>query len=247
MCILCIAPRWHQKRATLMRAEPPLRRLAAASVHPNSTIVRPERRARRTVGLTRCGYRALVLSVLAILLLVQAWQLLLRTADRDEGSSAWGARCAPGGACEKLLRLATAQQPRPAGAPPPQLDPQLDLEALGRKHMLSRFAEGLNASDPLPEYPRPQMQRARWLSLNGWWEWQEVCRGLAISPAHLSLSLSVPQPGCSPVRLRPYAPRPHPRVRRAATSLWAAAWRVVSSCRLRSRRHSQGSRASSCR
>jgi len=50
----------------------------------------------------------------------------------------------------------------------------LDLETLREYFLLSRFAETANLSTPLPEYPRPQMQRRRWLSLNGWWEWQEV-------------------------------------------------------------------------
>ena len=38
----------------------------------------------------------------------------------------------------------------------------------------SRFASTLDETAPLPEYPRPQLQRPRWRSLNGWWEWQEL-------------------------------------------------------------------------
>ena len=73
----------------------------------------------------------------------------------------------------------------------PEPPPVLDIEALGRTHLLSRFASQLNASAPLPEYPRPQMQRPRWRSLNGWWEWQELRSNVSLGRS-LSHQILVP-------------------------------------------------------
>ena len=69
--------------------------------------------------------------------------------------------------------------------------PVLDIETLGRSHLLSRFASRLNASAPLPEYPRPQMQRPRWHSLNGWWQWQELRSNVSLGRS-LSHQILVP-------------------------------------------------------
>ena len=37
--------------------------------------------------------------------------------------------------------------------------------------MMTRWAEDVNPEMPLPEYPRPQMERAEWLNLNGLWDY----------------------------------------------------------------------------
>ena len=73
----------------------------------------------------------------------------------------------------------------------PQPPPVLDIEVLRHAHLLSRFATQLNASAPLPEYPRPQMQRPRWHSLNGWWEWQELRSNVSLGRS-LSHQILVP-------------------------------------------------------
>ncbi|MBN2164373.1 MAG: hypothetical protein JXR25_14555 [Pontiellaceae bacterium] len=36
--------------------------------------------------------------------------------------------------------------------------------------LMTQWAAQVNAENPLPEYPRPQLQREQWLSLNGIWE-----------------------------------------------------------------------------
>jgi beta-galactosidase/beta-glucuronidase len=41
----------------------------------------------------------------------------------------------------------------------------------------TRWAKDVNPSNPLPEYPRPQMVRERWLNLNGLWEYGIVPKG----------------------------------------------------------------------
>jgi len=39
------------------------------------------------------------------------------------------------------------------------------------KHMLTRWGEDFDKTNPLPEYPRPQMKRSDWQSLNGVWQY----------------------------------------------------------------------------
>ena len=212
-----------------MRVAAERRPSTAAPEQPTGTADRPDRRSRRPSGLSaQCGYVGWLyrlVGLLATLLLMQAWQLLRNTpsttSGRQAGASAWGGECAPGSECEKLLLLTASPQLRLDNTQPP---PRLDLAALGRKHMLSRFAEGLNASEPLPEYPRPQMQRARWLSLNGWWEWQQAATNLSrgVSLAHRILvpfAAEAPLSGLSITR-----PVRHMRYRRSF--LLPVAWRV---------------------
>ena len=37
--------------------------------------------------------------------------------------------------------------------------------------LMTEWAEQINPKHPLPEYPRPQMVRPRWTSLNGLWDY----------------------------------------------------------------------------
>lgn len=46
------------------------------------------------------------------------------------------------------------------------------------------WAEKIDVSNPLPEYPRPQMVRNEWLNLNGLWEYALVAKGSNIPVAY---------------------------------------------------------------
>lgn len=38
--------------------------------------------------------------------------------------------------------------------------------------LMSRFAKGVDTGSVLPDYPRPQMQRGKWMNLNGLWQYK---------------------------------------------------------------------------
>jgi len=45
------------------------------------------------------------------------------------------------------------------------------------KHLLTSWGEQLDKTNPLPEYPRPQLKRKDWRSLNGIWQYA-ICDGI---------------------------------------------------------------------
>ncbi|MBE0677603.1 MAG: glycoside hydrolase family 2 [Bacteroidales bacterium] len=47
--------------------------------------------------------------------------------------------------------------------------------------MITPWADDFDSNCPLPEYPRPVMERKEWLNLNGLWEFQEAAEGERIS------------------------------------------------------------------
>ena len=55
----------------------------------------------------------------------------------------------------------------------------LEAQRAKRAAIATRWAKDVDVTNPLPEYPRPQMVRKDWLSLNGIWQFQS---GLADEP-----------------------------------------------------------------
>ena len=57
----------------------------------------------------------------------------------------------------------------------------------------TQWAEEIDPENPLPEYPRPQMERSEWLNLNGLWNYAIVDRGSSV-PAAFDGEILVPFP-----------------------------------------------------
>lgn len=59
--------------------------------------------------------------------------------------------------------------------------------------LMSKFAKDVNPEAVLPEYPRPQFAREKWLNLNGLWEFQPASgRNEALPKGNLSRTILVP-------------------------------------------------------
>ena len=57
----------------------------------------------------------------------------------------------------------------------------------------SKFSKDVNAKNPLPEYPRPQFEREKWMNLNGLWQYA-VCAKDAECPESFDGRILVPFP-----------------------------------------------------
>ena len=65
-----------------------------------------------------------------------------------------------------------------------------------RGPLMTRFARDVDPRSPMPEYPRPQLVRADWLSLNGVWQYQPGREGNALPSTgkQLASEILVPFP-----------------------------------------------------
>jgi hypothetical protein len=72
----------------------------------------------------------------------------------------------------------------------------VNLEAQRAKHapITTRWAKDVDITNPLPEYPRPQMVRKDWLSLNGVWQFQSGLANEPIPASPLRSKIVVPFP-----------------------------------------------------
>lgn len=61
--------------------------------------------------------------------------------------------------------------------------------------LMTRFAKDVNLDKVLPEYPRPQMVRSKWLNLNGLWQYQPgISEAESLPEGNLSSHILVPFP-----------------------------------------------------
>jgi hypothetical protein len=66
--------------------------------------------------------------------------------------------------------------------------------------LTTRWTRSVSAVDPLPQYPRPQLERARWLSLNGQWQYGAGQPGESPPLGHnLPQTILVPYPVEAPL------------------------------------------------
>ena len=68
------------------------------------------------------------------------------------------------------------------------------LEVFGRGGAVTRWAAAVNPECPLPEYPRPQAVRKRWLNLNGLWDYAIRDAGESNPPGRYDGKILVPFP-----------------------------------------------------
>ena len=66
--------------------------------------------------------------------------------------------------------------------------------------LLTPWTRSVSTTNPLPDYPRPQLQRSRWLSLNGRWQYEQAQSGQAPPFGQdLAQTILVPFPPESPL------------------------------------------------
>src|SRR6478735_4751432 len=68
---------------------------------------------------------------------------------------------------------------------------QSDWHVAGNK-ILTPWAEKVDPTNTLPEYPRPQMTRNNWMNLNGLWQYAILPKSAEIIPAAFDGKILVP-------------------------------------------------------
>jgi hypothetical protein len=71
--------------------------------------------------------------------------------------------------------------------------PQQPASPIPSTHLKTRWAADVNPDHPLPEYPRPQMERKQWVNLNGPWNYA-IADADAPRPASFEKRIIVPFP-----------------------------------------------------
>ncbi len=91
-------------------------------------------------------------------------------------------RCFPAGIALLLLLLPGSVPAAPAAWQP------------AKNFLPTRWSKDVSPTNALPEYPRPQMTRTRWLTLNGLWEYGLTDSGSDVAPAAYDGQILVPYP-----------------------------------------------------
>ncbi len=64
--------------------------------------------------------------------------------------------------------------------------------SFSKNKIVTPWAEKVDPANPLPEYPRPQLQRGNWKNLNGLWQYSILPKAAEAIPASFSGSILVP-------------------------------------------------------
>ncbi|GIW97365.1 MAG: hydrolase [Pirellulaceae bacterium] len=83
------------------------------------------------------------------------------------------------------VHLVRASQIPELPAPPPPTAPH-------RSDLITPWGEEVDATNAWTEYPRPQMRRSQWRSLNGWWQAAVAEKGATAPPTEMPLKILVP-------------------------------------------------------
>jgi hypothetical protein len=91
------------------------------------------------------------------------------------------------------LAIALFLLPSPVGIAEQAQQPAQPPSPIPATHLQTRWAADVNPDRPLPEYPRPQLERKQWVNLNGPWEYT-ITGGDAPQPAAFGKRIIVPFP-----------------------------------------------------
>ena len=124
-------------------------------------------------GLVNWGWSFLIWTLASVSGLGLCWSLLVRYSPQSIGVLITG-----------ILKLSNRlQDPGPRGTEAHSADwPQWFAAQAGKgwqpgvTTIATRWMASVNPAAPLPDYPRPQLTRPRWLNLNGLWTFNVVAR-----------------------------------------------------------------------